>query len=174
MVFKSFVWPHNPKNINISIVKNSNTLYLPGLGPFVQQIGKDYKIIYGSGEFFGKNALTQFNQLSNLFSESSLPGKLLIPPIEPINAYFCELAITNQSNPEIIPYKFKFIEDTTNAIGNFNNNPTQNNKFYYLKNNETLWDVANKFNINIDSILNLNPNLSNPYDVKPNLKVLIQ
>lgn len=173
-MFKSFVWPNNPKNINISIVKNSNTYHLPGLGPFMQQIGKDYKIICGSGEFFGKNALNQFNQLSKLYTESSLSGKLLIPPIEPINAYFCELYITEQSNPEIIAYKFKFIEDTNNIIQNIKNNHTKSNRAYYLKNNETLWDVANKFNISIDYVLNLNKNLSNPYDVEPNLKVLVQ
>lgn len=169
MSFKTFIWPNDPKNLNINMIKNSKIYYLPSLGPVRKQIGYDYRIIKGFGEFFGPKCVKHFNQLSKIFSESS-PGQLLMPPMEPMKVFFSELSMNKSSKPNIISYNFKFIEDLSNFDQPYIFN---DKKFYQLKPNENLWNIANKFNIKIDDILKLNPSISNPYDVTPDMKVII-
>gem|GEM_PF-320885 len=186
MVFKSFVWPHNPKNINITMINDSKIYNLPGLGSFRKQNSKSYRIISGDGELFGKNAINQFEQLCNLFSQPS-SGKLELTSIKSITAYFTELSMTSNPSPNIISYKFKFIEDiktqvlpinpstTDSQIGILANKTFNSNKREHtLDIGENLWDISCRFKVSIDSLLNANPNISDPYNVHDGLKVYIE
>ena len=169
MRFKTFIWPNDPKNLNITMVKNSKIHYLPSLGPTRYQVGIDYRIIEGTGEFFGSKCYKQFSKLTKVFTESS-SGELSISPLPPIKAFFSELSMLESPGPNIIRYKFKFIEDLSCVN---RSKSTTNQTFYHLKENENLWNIANKFDIKIENILKNNPLISNPYDVSSNQKVII-
>lgn len=149
MTFKSFIWPYNPKHVEISICKHSKTYNLPGLGPYVQFLGEDYRIVTGCGEFFGPDAITNFEKLFSVSKEHST-GKLFIPHIASMHAYFTELSIVRKSGPALISYKFKFVEDilkSTNISKSYRNN------FYTLPPNENFEDVSHKFGSSVEQLL---------------------
>ncbi|MBP0979378.1 MAG: LysM peptidoglycan-binding domain-containing protein [Oscillospiraceae bacterium] len=160
MTFKSFVWPNDPSNLNITLLKKNKT--------DVDNL-KILKIIEGSGNFFGPDCHKYFSKLSEIFNDPS-PGKLLIPGFNPINAFFSELSITSAPSPEQISYRFKFSE---NILKSNKTQKTNNIAYYYIKQNESLWEVSEKFDIPIETLLKKNPSISNPYDIKPEQKILI-
>lgn len=169
MSFKSFTWPHNPKNIEISMFSNSKTYYLPGLGPYIQSLGENYRIVTGCGEFFGPDAIANFEELSSISRENSV-GKLFIPPITSMSAYLTEFSITAKSAPDLISYKFKFIESVTKS----SDCPIDcKNNSYTLSDNENLWNVSHKFKISIEQLLRNNPSIPDPYSTIPGQRISI-
>ncbi len=169
MIYKTFVWPNEPKTLKISLVNDSKTYILPEIGPTRKKTGFTYKIIEGTGEFFGPRCYENFQELSLIFNDSS-PGKLVIPNFPPMEAFFDELSLVSETSPEIISYKFKFTEEPLYFCDQQELNKPN---YYNVEKNENLWDIANKFNVSIDTLLKNNPEISNPYDIMQNLKVRI-
>ena len=169
MIYKTFVWTNEPEKIKIKLVTDSKTYILPQLGPVRKKTGFSYRIIEGSGEFFGPQCYQNFQELSRIFEDSSA-GRLIIPNFEPMSAFFDELCLSSDSGPEIVSYKFKFTQEPVYSESEKSDKFITPN-FYLINPNENLWTVANKFEVPIETLLKLNPTISNPYDVLPNSKV---
>lgn len=170
MSFKSFTWPSDPKKLNITLSKNLKTDFLTNDDYYINrennQSYSNIKIIEGYGDFLGPHRHKYFSQLSKLFVDSS-PGKLIISSHDPINALFSEFSITDYSNPNVLSYRFKFIEKFCS------HQERQKSNNYYLTKNENLWELAEKFDIPIDNLIKNNPFISNPYAIAPGQKIFI-
>lgn len=167
MIFKSFKWPVEPKTINVSMSKNLKTDFLPHIGIKQTAINRSYKIISGNGELKGENCSKQFAQLADIFIENS-SGQLIIPSFAPIQAFFVELSITSSNSADSLNYKFKFIEDCSHKSSDVT---ATNQTYYTIKNHESLWEVAKKFNIYIEDLIQKNPHIPSPYSTKPGDKI---
>ncbi|MGI5850413.1 MAG: LysM peptidoglycan-binding domain-containing protein, partial [Christensenellales bacterium] len=55
---------------------------------------------------------------------------------------------------------------------NIKDTPGQTTRGYILKENETLWSVAKKFNISAISVLKANPNFM-PQEIKQGIKIIL-
>lgn len=156
MEYKDYVWPHNPYKINITTTKNIKEIVVPFSGNIFQDYGREKRIVKGIGEFFGANFKEQFNLLFNVFKENET-GYLRLPNTRPFLAIFKSLETLEQALPDVISYSFEFWED-------LNLNPQINNEianYHFVSIGETLWDIAAKYNINIETLLSLNPNIKN-------------
>lgn len=169
MKYKDYVWPHNPRELSMTTLKNLKEMIIPFNGSIFQNFGREKRIVRGIGEFFGQDCIEQFNELFEVFKRKS-SGFLSIPDVPPFWAEFKYLEMKVQTKPNVIEYSFEFWEDM---------NKTTENTFYLkdshiVQSGETLWDIAYKYDVSIDSLLELNKNIKNPNDLSPYKVVILK
>lgn len=156
MEYKDYIWPNNPQKINVTTRKNIKEIVIPFGGNLFQDYGREKRIVTGTGEFFGPNCMEQFNCLFNVFKDTG-SGYLRLPNINPFLAVFKSLEILEQAVPNVITYSFEFWEEVTS-----NNEKINEFKNYHIVLiGETLWDIACKYNIEIETLINLNTHIKN-------------
>lgn len=169
MKFKNYVWPHNPSTINISVKRDLKEAMVPFKGPIFQDFGREKRIVSGSGQFFGENCLSQFESLFLVFKQGG-SGYLYLPGINSFVAVFKELEMVGNSTPNILNYNFEFWEDLSlDAI-----NSNIQNDYYTVLDGDSLWNIASKFEIPIETLLALNPNIKNLNQLTAGEKVRLQ
>ncbi|MDQ5983846.1 MAG: hypothetical protein RUMPE_00875 [Eubacteriales bacterium SKADARSKE-1] len=156
MEYKNYVWPHNPQKINITTKRNIKEIVVPFSGNVFQDYGREKCIVTGTGEFFGINCMEQFNLLFNVFKESG-NGYLRLPDINPFLAVFKSLEIIGQAIPNVITYSFEFWEEVNSILETAN----EAINYHVISIGETLWDIAAKYNIDIETLVSLNPTIKN-------------
>lgn len=154
MKFRDFVWHHNPREIAFECEKAVNELLSPFDSSAIQETGRRNMIIRGEGELYGEDCLEQFEKLFELFQKSG-QGVLSIPHISPIYAVFESLKIIGIPRPDVLTYSFVFREVMQSKI---EDKPIN----YTVKYGENLWDVSYRFEISIDRLVELNPNIKRP------------
>ncbi len=152
MRFCNFSFPYNPTTLSINkelsyeeVPNNYNSSILLNNGQKARRVS-------GSGAFIGENCTENYNVLLSFLNKHT-SGILNIYNTKPFYATLVKLNLTLNSTPNCIEYEFLFIE-------NFQNISDQNIEFLYvLEENETIWDVAIKFNKSVHEIYLLNPQI---------------
>lgn len=169
MRFGDYIWSHNPENVNVSTVRNIKELALPFVGDAFQDYGRKKRIAKGTGEFFGKNCVMQFEKLFKVYDEGK-KNALYIPGVAQFYALFKNLEITCDTIPDLIAYKFEFWE-VANALDE-NNNEVK--KYHIVKEGESLYSIAEKYGISLINILDLNPSIKNLNSLETGRKVILR
>lgn len=157
MKFKSYIWPHNPSTIDISVKRDLKEIMIPFRGSIVQDYGREKRIVSGTGQFFGEDCIKQFESLFLVFKQGG-SGYLSLPEMDSFLAIFKELELTESSLPNVLNYNFEFWEDLTPDTKNVY---LQSN-YYTVLDGDTLWSIASKFDISIEELLSLNANIKSP------------
>ncbi len=108
--FKGFEFDYNPRTFTIKHNRNVIEFLSPLSGSLVQDLGEHACVVTGEGEFFGENAMTQYEKLYRILSVSA-SGLLHIPNYKPFYATLTSLSITAKPMPNVLQYKFRFIEN---------------------------------------------------------------
>ena len=118
MSYKTFTFPCNPTKIEISTQNLISTAFCPEYGPVHQLICPHQRIISGNGVFYGSGARDSYCSLEALFWEKTA-GKLFVPDIGTIVAFFSELGLTEEGDGSSLHYTFRFTEHiiATNGEG---------------------------------------------------------
>ena len=169
MKFKNYVWPHNPSTINISVKRDLKEVFLPFKGSIIQDYGIEKRIVSGSGQFFGDDCIEQFNSLFFLFKQGG-KGFLSLPGMDSFLAVFKELELVEISMPNILTYDFEFWEELSSDLTDLNLHENS----YTVLDGDTLWSIASKFEISVETLLSLNPNIKNPNQLASGEKVKLQ
>lgn len=111
MQYKSYRFPHNPHRIQLYCGKQVQNTFSPLLGDVVQVLGRRARTVKGEGVFFGDDRQAQFDGLYEVYAEQT-PGNLQLPGLEPFSAFFIELELLRESGPQVLSYRFTFLEDT--------------------------------------------------------------
>ena len=163
MQYKDYIWPRNPKEINITVENNVKDIEIPKNGSVLQTYGRKKRIVNGVGEFVGENCFNDFKTLFSLFKKSvSKSEYLCVPNVDPFLAVFKNLKLLGDPSPELVTYTFTFWENTENLYKNEVNNKTD---YYITIGNETLWDIAINYEIAIEDLLNLNEFVKDPNNI---------
>ncbi len=112
MRYKDFIFPHNPKRIQVSYRSATATLHCPQLGSVVQHLGPRCRVVSGQGAFFGPAAAAQFAALEQLAAQGNA-GYLFIPALTPFKAYLTKLVYLGEGDGSLLSYSFEFVEQTT-------------------------------------------------------------
>lgn len=169
MKFKNFIWPHNPSTINISAQKNLKEVAIPFKGSIIQDYGREKRIVSGSGQFFGDSCIEQFDMLFLVFKQRG-SGYLSLPGMDSFLAVFKELKLVGNLMPNVLTYSFEFWEEFTDNTINLD---LQNN-YYTALAGETLWSIASKFEIPIETLLALNTNIKSHDQIIAGKKVKLR
>ena len=162
MKYKDFVWPRNPKDINVVVENDVKDISIPRVGSVFQNYRRRKRVVSGMGEFFGENCFSQYKSLFELFKNSNDSSYLVIPNIDPFLAFFKSLKFLGDPSPNLLTYSFLFWEDIKDIYKNEINVKTD---FYIADENENLWDISLKYNLNINDLLELNPFIRDPKEI---------
>ena len=151
--FKEFAFEHNPETLKITTSKNIINRNVIGSKSAVFETGDNSRVITGEGKIHGQNCIYKFLKLFRLKEERG-SGILSLPDMKPFYAFFSSLEFSADPTPELISYKFTFIEDSLRQ-----ELPVASERFYELGEGEDLWDAAYKFGVSVETLVGLNPEI---------------
>lgn len=108
--FKGYELAYNPNSFDVKKERNIVQINSPLSGSIVQDLGFNPAVITGEGNLFGADAKKQYDEIYSLLLKNK-SGLLHIPGIKPFFAYFVSINTTHNAGPNLINYKFKFVED---------------------------------------------------------------
>jgi len=179
MSFKTFTWPNNPKKYEIAFARKMSVDAVP-FGTYVMKdMGMDYRIFRGEGEFV-ESAYDTFKKLASLFYKGT-PGALIHPVWQSNNVYFVKLKLSQEPTENYVSYSFEFWESAVlpeqlkEVISNSapQTSVQSERKAYTVKSGDTLWSIATDNGLSVDEIISLNPQIANPSRIYPGDKVYL-
>ena len=174
MRYKEYTWPHNPRVYSIDYERKMAVHKVPFGLYSLQDLGRTRRGMEGEGEFVGEGAYTQFGQLANVFHETG-PGLLIHPIWQAASAYFVSLRLDQEPLPNYVRYSFSFWEDVDYYSGEVQREPlpagsgsgtsgtgnTSSNRYRVVQ-GDTLWGIAQRFGLSLETLIALNPQIKNP------------
>lgn len=182
MKYKDFTWPHNPRTYTIEYRRVMGDHKVPFGWYHLQDMGLTRRVMKGEGEFTGADAYDQFKALATVFYSEG-PGPLIHPVWQASNAYFVELSLSQEPRQDYVRYTFTFWESydgyggkngltrekeetgTVSGVGNGGQEkagPGSGEVRHKVKKGESLWRIARDYGVELQTILNLNPQIKNP------------
>lgn len=165
MRFKDYVWPHNPRVYEISYKKDLVAHRVPYGLYTLQAMGRQHRVLRGEGEFSGEGAYAQFKKLASVFY-SNEPGVLVHPLWDTTTAYFAALELKQEPTENYVKYAFEFWEcyDGYNRglkEVNVADSDAGEDITHEVVNGETIWDIADKYGVTVEQIVQDNPQVKN-------------
>ena len=180
MRYKDYTWPHNPRVYTIDYRRTMAGQKVPFGGYLLQDLGQEHRVMEGEGEFAGEGAYREFQKLASVFYDRG-PGLLVHPLWQAANTYFVSLRLEQEPRPDYIRYSFAFWEDMSYYSGEAR--PLQERKpaaagaaaqVHQVVKGETLWGIAQKYGLSMQSLVGLNPGMKNPNQIQVGDEVRIR
>lgn len=168
MSYKNYVWPFNPNQVEVAYSRNIKNLKLPLYGSVLQDLGCDKRVVTGSGEFIGSGCMEEFSRLAAVFT-SGESGLLRLPGDTPFPAAFASLKMIGEAQPDCVSYSFVFVEDGDTDL----KVPAASSGIYVCTGGESLWEVANLYATDVDTLKTLNPMIQWPNALNSGQKVVL-
>lgn len=149
MNYKGVNFEVNPSSLELSFEKNLSVKRIPFASSKVQEMNILPEKITGKGKFVGENAREKAHQLERVF-KSKGSDYLFVPNATPIKAFFTSLSLSYDSREDSVSYTFEFVEDSKNRENKYNFGYT------YAMLNESLYDIANRTGVDVETLVELN------------------
>ena len=187
MRFKTFVWPHNPRTYTITFKRELANFKVPFGRYYLQNLGLTRRVLKGEGEFVGEGAYDKFKELACLFYEESA-GVLVHPVWMTTTAWFAGLELKQEPRSDYVSYSFEFWEvnppmtskltetELRGTVGEEigSESLAVNQQTYHtVVSGDTLWDIANTYEVSLPQIIDWNPQIKNPNLIYPGEKVRV-
>lgn len=164
MSFKDYIFSVNPSVIRIVHKHSTAVNQIPYGLKDIRDLGDEGRIISGEGEFFGNHCAEQFDKLKTVFAQGG-GGMLYIPSQKPLYAIFKRLELIGEDIADVIKYGFEFEESFDNIE---NISPVE-----CIGNGEkSLWDFAYEYDLLVESLMTVNPDITRPDTAIPKGKVV--
>lgn len=172
MRFKNFVWPHNPRVYSITYDRKIAVQKIPFGRYHLQSLGQTRRVLKGEGEFVGKGAYDAFKHLASVFYEET-PGMLVHPVWAATTAWFAALELRQIPRRDYVAYSFEFWEvidgtgETKLSVrpeegGGDSAAQTGESLWHTVERGDTLWELARRYEVELNQIVELNPSIRNP------------
>lgn len=184
MRYKDYIWPHNPATYSITYERQVAVHKVPFGRYYMQDLGLGCRVMRGQGEFSGKDAYAEFKKLASVFYSGG-PGLLIHPLWQISNAYFTSLKLEQEPRPDYVRYSFEFRErydgyneklsarDSSGEASNTALKGSGQENACIVVSGDTLWGIAKRWNVSLESLLQANPGIKNPNLIRPGDKVVI-
>lgn len=185
MRFKTFVWPHNPRVYSIQFQRSMVVNKIPFGKYAIQSLGMTRRVMKGEGEFVGEDAYAKFRELASLFYEDTA-GVLVHPLWTTTSAWLVSLTLEQEPRADYVKYSFEFWEDRSEASttletlsggGGESGTGTAAEEsaqvWHTVAQGETLWGIAVGYGVSLETLIGLNPQISNPNLIYVDQKVRV-
>ena len=152
MRYKGTEWEHNPQTLKITSQRSLSEQGVAGGSSVVRDFGERSRVITGSGQLAGDDCIGKFAQLVALQNQSD-SGILSLPDVAPFYAFFKSVELACDPTPELITYKFEFVEDLSRGRTDIEK------RYHTASEDETLWDISYRYGVEIERLVELNPEL---------------
>lgn len=166
MRFMGHTWHHNPKELSIECGKTVVKFSVPYFREMLQSFSDKLVTVKGVGELYGDDCLEQYKQLQRIFEKGGT-GILCLPSLPAMYACFESLKMLANEKPSVVTYEFKFTQSKCR------NTLTQVSKSVVADGVKTMWDIAYENNTDVGTLMQLNPHIMFPNDVKEGVEVLV-
>lgn len=170
MRYKSFTWPNDPRTYTLSCQRQTAVHKIPMGGFVVQELGRTGTVMRGEGEFYGPRAYESFRALLQVFQQTGA-GLLMHPLWQTAGAYFTELRLTQEPREDYVAYAFTFCEASSG--GAQAGADTAARGYYVMQEADTMWSVAQRYDLSMQKLLSLNPEIANPNSVRAGQRVRV-
>lgn len=185
MRFKSFVWPHNPRVYSIAFERKLAVHKIPFGLHHLQSLGQTRRVLRGEGEFVGERAYSLFKELATVFYEET-PGVLVHPVWMTTTAWFAALELRQAPRRDYVAYSFEFWEVEGGAgTPTLSTRPLEqpgtegggapaagaDAQYHVVVRGDTLWEIARRYGVALERVVELNPSIRNPNLIYPGQKV---
>lgn len=184
MRYKDYIWPYNPATYSIIYERQVAVHKVPFGRYYMQDLGLGCRVMRGQGEFSGESAYAEFKKLASIFYSGG-PGMLIHPLWQISNAYFTSLKLEQEPRPDYVRYSFEFRErydgyneklSAKGASGEATDiaarGSSQENACIVVS-GDTLWGIARRWDVPLESLLQVNPGIKNPNLIRPGDRVVI-
>ena len=157
--FGNYTWEINPSEVKVEYKKETDEEVNVNKNVRFISSGAKLRRVEGKGTFFGEDKREKYEALEKLF----LKGKeeiLVLPGSKPFLAEFTFLRQVYPEGSECIGYEFVFYECIKSEY--------QNPEFIKSPKDESLWNIAFKFNLDINTLVMKNPHIENINFIKEN------
>lgn len=183
MRYKDYVWPHNPTSYSIHYERKMATHKVPFGRYCLQDMGLTRRVMQGEGEFVGPGAYEQFRALAEVFYNDG-PGILVHPVWTTANAFFVSLQLEQEPRPDYVRYRFAFWESfdrysqgltaVQTAAGTGTQQPETAAVYHTVVKGDTLWGIARRYGVNLQTVIARNPGIKNPNLIYPGERVRVK
>jgi hypothetical protein len=145
---------HNPEKLTLSGRDHLKEYLSPCCEADSESLYRELYRVTGEGEFYGKDCMNQYKALERL-QLLRQRGKLVLPDRKPLYAYLKELSLTAKPVDSVLSYRFVFVEAQSprrHVMGTPD--------VYLAKDGESLWDIAYAYNMPIERLVTLNPQIA--------------
>ena len=185
MRFKNFVWPHNPRVYSIAFERKRAAHKIPFGLHYLQSLGQTRRVLRGEGEFAGEDAYDTFKTLATVFYEET-PGVLVHPVWMTTTAWFAALELRQAPRRDYVAYSFEFWEVEGGAgTPTLSTRPLEqpgtegggapaagaDAQYHVVVRGDTLWEIARRYGVALERVVELNPSIRNPNLIYPGQKV---
>ena len=157
--FGNFEWEINPSEVKVEYEKKIAEEVNVNKSARLISSGMKLRRVEGRGTFFGENSKEKYEALEKLFLKEK-EDILVLPGSKPFKAEFTFLRQTYPEGSECIGYEFVFTECVKNGY--------KNPKYIKSAQDESLWDIAFRFNLDINTLVMKNPHIENINFIKEN------
>lgn len=184
MRYKDYIWPYNPATYSITYERQVAVHKVPFGRYYMQDLGLGCRVMRGQGEFSGEGAYAEFKKLASIFYSGG-PGLLIHPLWQISNAYFTSLKLEQEPRPDYVRYSFEFRErydgyneklSAKGASGEASDTAAKSSgqeNVCIVVSGDTLWGIAKRWDVPLESLLQVNPGIKNPNLIRPGDKVVI-
>lgn len=166
MRYKGFEFDINPTDVSVKSKAMTGEFAVPFNSHIIQEMGYYPKHISGKGIFTGEKSTQKYAELERIFKEGG-SGMLYISGIEPMRAVMTQLEFNGKSGQSGISYYFEFVQ----CCHEFKDKSCS--RVHCVQNGETLFHIANKYNIPVERLMSLNPKIPSPFEIKENDEVRV-
>lgn len=169
MRFASVDLPHNPKTLKIEHRQSIASTDLLGGETVVRGVSAELLTIRGTGELYGRSCFEQYNKLKNLCFQKKA-DVLSLPDIGAVKAVLCSLDLSAAPKDGLLTVDFEFrqVNDTQTA------EKITVPLYHITESGECLWDIAYIHQVDIESLVELNPWLRNVWSIEQGREVRLR
>lgn len=149
MRYKNFVFNVNPSDIKLSFKKNIAKADVMCSNQVCSEVGENAAVISGKGCFIGDDAEKKAFELMRIYNKQGADF-LFTPYSSPVLAIFSCLDLSYSSDSRRVEYSFEFTEQGKRKAQSFEFGYT------YAEEGENLFDIADRAQISVDKIVELN------------------
>ena len=162
--FAGFEWKHNPIKLSVDKKRTVKSLTLSHSRESVHSLTRKVSLIKGEGELVGLDCLEQYGKLTELF-EKKEKGLLIIPGLEPFEAYFTALTCSANQVAGVVRYEFEFTSDASFL--------KEREKVHISNGTETIFDIAYDHCCDLTELVKLNPHLRRGDEIEEGERVIL-
>lgn len=164
MRFEGFEWPRNPYKLNVINRNETRWESFPQKGETLTGCMRKCSVVSGEGEFLGEDCVTQYEKLKAVFKKHKR-GVLTLPNGETLRVCFEELSSHPDSTPKKLSYSFRFSEESSVP-----HNLSKSSE-YVAAGGESLFDIAYAEDVDIDTLVRVNPQIRDIREIKKGERV---
>ena len=115
--YGSYLFPHNPRRIDLSFPRRVVSQVLPAYGAVSQQLGALCRTVRCEGEVFGATAQAALERMGELAAacDQAQPAWLHLPTGEKLCCWVSRFGYTAQGDGRVLSYQVEFVEERAPA-----------------------------------------------------------